>query len=128
MLPGWVIERIRQKSFVSFESRVCSSLIFIPGTAVEIGLYGPRISAGAAGLRSQVSRWLGPPHRSTKMHDFSAAPCRGLRLPSTRAATMPGVPRPTNPRPLAWSIRRRERRAEGFMQFLGEEGEAGGTV
>src|SRR5438874_4308432 len=74
MLPGWVIERMRANLLVSFAIRVCSSLMRMPGTAVAMGLYGPRISAGAAGLRSQVSRWLGPPHSRMKMHDFSAAP------------------------------------------------------
>src|SRR5256885_4479169 len=28
------------------------------------------MSSGAPGFRSQVSRWLGPPHSRTKMHDL----------------------------------------------------------
>src|SRR5256885_81606 len=36
-------------------------LISIRGTWVRIGRSGPRISAGASGFRSKVSRWLGPP-------------------------------------------------------------------
>ena len=32
-----------------------------PGTDVAIGLNSPRISAGASGFMSKVSRWLGPP-------------------------------------------------------------------
>ena len=37
------------------------SLISIPGTLVFIGLNSPRRSAGASGLRSNVSCWGGPP-------------------------------------------------------------------
>jgi hypothetical protein len=44
----------------------------IPGTDVAAGLYGPRISGGALGFKSQVSRWLGPPQSRMKMHDFCA--------------------------------------------------------
>src|SRR3954452_3083011 len=106
MLPGWVIDRIRANLLVSFAIRVCSSLIRMPGTAMAIGLYGPRISSGAPGLRSQVSRWLGPPHRRMKMHDFSAAPF-GASPPPTRAATSPGVARLRAPAPPAWRSRRR---------------------
>src|SRR5215472_2098619 len=91
MLPGWVIDRMSANRLVSFAIRLCNSLIRMPGTAVAIGLYGPRISSGAFGLRSQVSRWLGPPHRRMKMHDFSAVPF-GESVP-TRAATRPGVAR-----------------------------------
>src|SRR4051812_7165218 len=61
MLPTCVIDRIRDQWFVILARRGWSSLMRMPGTAVAIGLYGPRISAGASGLRSQVSRWLGPP-------------------------------------------------------------------
>ena len=70
---------------------MCSSLIRMPGTAVAAGLYGPRISAGASGFRSQVSRWLGPPHSRMKMHDFP--PGRDGFAGSMRAATVPGTPR-----------------------------------
>jgi hypothetical protein len=34
---------------------------------VEIGLKGPRISAGASGLGSKVSIWLGPPIKKSKI-------------------------------------------------------------
>src|SRR5262245_52562792 len=78
MLPGWVIDRMSAKCLVSFAIRGCSSLMRIPGTAVAMGLYGPRISAGAAGFRSHVSRWLGAPQSRMKMHDFSEAPLRVL--------------------------------------------------
>ena len=39
------------KCSVSLARRVCSSLMRMPGTVVAIGLYGPRISAGAFGLQ-----------------------------------------------------------------------------
>src|SRR5262245_34902044 len=74
MLPTCVIERTRVKCRVRADSRGCSSLSRIPGTFEAIGLYGPRISSGAPGLRSQVSMWLGPPQSRTKMHDRSVAP------------------------------------------------------
>ena len=92
MLPTCVIERMREKCCVRPESRGCSSLIRIPGTFEAIGLYGPRISSGAPGLRSQVSMWLGPPQSRTKMHDRSAAPPDSPRPVSTLAATVPGKP------------------------------------
>ena len=55
------------------------SEISMPGTLVLIGLYGPRISAGAFGFMSQVSSWDGPP-TSISMMQFtsflpSTAPC-----------------------------------------------------
>src|SRR5258707_1104914 len=37
----------------------------MPGALVAIGWNGPRISAGALGLGSQVSIWLGPPTRNS---------------------------------------------------------------
>src|SRR5688572_2722851 len=33
-----------------------------------MGRNGPRTSSGASGLRSKVSRWLGPPHMNRRMH------------------------------------------------------------
>src|SRR6266571_1587715 len=80
----------------------------MPGTAVLIGLYGPRISGGASGLRSQVSRWLGPPHSRMKITDFSAGTKLPEELPRTPAATTPGVARLIVPRPAACRKRRRE--------------------
>jgi hypothetical protein len=99
----------------------------IPGTVVAMGLYGPRISAGASGLRSQVSRWLGPPHNKMKMHDLSVAP--SLFGAPTRAATIPGTLRFNIPAPPSWSNRRREIvpfddcRLELFTKFLREAAE-----
>src|SRR6266481_1303599 len=44
------------------------------GLLVLIGLNGPRISAGALGLRSKVSNWLGAPRLKIMMQDFSSLP------------------------------------------------------
>src|SRR3954453_15075236 len=79
--------------------------------------------SGASGLRSQVSRWLGPPQSSTKMHDFSAAPARGERSASNRPATRPGTPSDRAPMPPAWRKRRRDiglddGEAEGWDEFM----------
>src|SRR5262245_8649587 len=42
-----------------------------PVREVAIGLNEPRISAGANGLRSNVSRWLGPPKKSNRITDLT---------------------------------------------------------
>ena len=47
------------------------SQIWMPGTAVAIGLNSPRISAGASGFMSSESRWLRPPVRFTRMTDWA---------------------------------------------------------
>ena len=39
------------------------SLMCVPGILVLIGLNSPRMFAGASGLGSQISMWLGPPCR-----------------------------------------------------------------
>ena len=49
-----------------------------PGTLVAMGLNSPRISGGASGFRSNVSRWLAPPVRKTMMTDFGLFPGRAL--------------------------------------------------
>src|SRR5262249_22033578 len=84
----------------------------MPGTVVAIGRYGPRIPSGAAGFKSQVSRWLGPPHSKMKMHDFSAATPRSACLSLTLAATIPGKARFNARIPPAWRSRRREIRLD----------------
>ena len=55
------------------------SQISIPSALVGMGLYGPRISAGASGFVSQVSNWLGPPTRKSMMQLMSLS---GLTAPS----------------------------------------------
>src|SRR6476469_2808042 len=95
----------------------------MPGTVVATGRYGPRISAGASGLRSQVSRWLGPPHNRMKMHDFSAVgPLFGR---SIRAASVPGTPRPRVLIPPSWSSCRRDNGDEALIKWL-RRGHGGG--
>ena len=92
---------------VNFANCVCISLMRMPGTLVEMGLYGPRIVSGALGFISHVSTWLGPPHSNTKMHDFSAAtalpPVSSLSLP----ITIPGMPSESAPMPPAMRACRR---------------------
>ena len=49
------------------------SLMCVPGILVLIGLNSPRMFAGASGLGSQMSMWLGPPCRKIMM-TFLALP------------------------------------------------------
>lgn len=51
----------------------CSPSI-IPGTEDAIGLNSPRISAGASGFISHMSRWLEPPFKKITMQESA----RGL--------------------------------------------------
>src|SRR5262245_11704917 len=44
-----------------------------PGTEVGLVANSPRISAGASGLGSNVSRWLGPPTWYKKMQEQAVA-------------------------------------------------------
>src|SRR5262249_61336538 len=82
---------------------------------------GPELGGGAGAFGPHVSSRLGPPQRRMKMHDFSAAPLEVL-LPSTRAATIPGVARLSAPALPSWRRRRRDRVV--FMWI--PEGRAGG--
>src|SRR5438046_737828 len=43
------------------------SLIRVPATLVAIARNGPRTSAGASGLGSHISSWLGPPTSISRM-------------------------------------------------------------
>src|SRR5262249_43993499 len=52
-------------------SRGKSSLMRMPATLVAIGRSSPRISAGASGLRSQVSSCGGPPVRNNSTQRFA---------------------------------------------------------
>ncbi len=54
------------------------------GDAVEIGLNGPRISAGASGFMSNVSSWLGAPRLKIMMAERSS--CAATTLPAAWAA------------------------------------------
>ena len=42
-----------------------------PATFVSIGLNSPRMPSGASGFMSNVSRWLSPPVRKTRIIDFA---------------------------------------------------------
>ena len=81
-------------------------------------------------MRSQVSRWLGPPQRRTKMTERSAAMPRRPRLASTLAETDPRLFMARAPTPAAlmpWRSWRRESLLvrEGDIVFPPESG--GGT-
>src|SRR5687768_1447768 len=54
----------RMTAYLSARRASCgiSSPTWKPGTAVGIGLYGPRSSAGAFGFGSQESSWERPPY------------------------------------------------------------------
>src|SRR6476646_8376536 len=70
----------------------------MPGTFVLMGLNSPRTSAGAFGLRSYISMWLGPPASHTRITDlrFAALPLAArafsklgrVRPPSASAPTL----------------------------------------
>ena len=47
------------------------SLSWMPATLVLIALNSPRMFEGASGLGSQISMWLGPPCRKSRMTDFA---------------------------------------------------------
>ena len=102
---------------VNFANCVCISLMRMPGTSVEMGLYGPRIEAGALGFISQVSTWLGPPQSSTKIHDFSAATALPLVSSLSLPITIPGMPNESVPMPAATSACRRFS-SKVFMESL----------
>ena len=55
---------------------MCSPM-WVPGILVGMALKSPRMLAGASGLGSQMSMWLGPPCRKTMITD--------LALPKPRA-------------------------------------------
>src|SRR5690348_383788 len=48
----------------------------MPETLVLMGLNSPRTLVGASGLGSQISMWLGPPCKNTRITDFAELnPC-----------------------------------------------------
>ena len=49
---------------------MCSPML-VPGILVLMGLNSPRMLAGASGLGSQMSMWLGPPCRKIMMTFFA---------------------------------------------------------
>ena len=68
--------------------RGISSHIGMPGTFEGMGRNSPRYSAGASGLMSYMSMWLGPPPRQIMMTDLRGAagrlPGRGLQAQQVR--------------------------------------------
>src|SRR5579864_3139964 len=82
------------------------SQICIPGTLVEIGLNSPRISLGASGFRSNVSKWPHPPLCHSRMQEISRlAPAR-----STPSRLMPKAP--------SEPMRRKSRRPKSDVRFV----------
>ena len=77
--------RLRTRVYLSARAarRGRCSQILSPGRRVAIGLNSPRISAGASGFMSNISRWLGPPVRKMRITDFrfreALRRCRGSR-------------------------------------------------
>src|SRR5262249_27363019 len=109
--------------------RKCSQL-WMPGTAVAIGLNCPRISAGASDFMSNVSMWLAAPGKKTMTADFAF---RGFcveppDLPGNVAASPgPGAaegPARANPGRVSWKAP-----DEGWvMDVAREAGRWGGMV
>ena len=71
------------------------SQIRTSGTLVAMGLNSPRTSAGAAGFRSHVSCWAGPPHMKSRMHAFARGRDAGSN--ALRACNSCGRPNPRRP-------------------------------
>jgi hypothetical protein len=96
---SWLIDRMIAKRSVRIASLGKCSLIRRPGVRVAIVRKLPRISAGASGLGSQVSSWLGPPHMKISRQDRArpnpAGPAATARLrynwgsPSPAIASVP---------------------------------------
>src|SRR5690242_11942559 len=99
--------------------RACSgrcSLTRMPGTLVGMEANGPRTSAGASGLGSHMSIWLGPPDSQKRITDFF---CFGDALAAAGSQFGSDIaPRPA--RPVCKNQRREPTRiddTEGFMNF-----------
>src|SRR5215203_4175955 len=71
------------------------SLIWMPGTLVGIGVYGPRTSLGALGFMSHVSSWLGAPTSMRTMQFTSAA---SVTAPDAFSANRSESENPSRPR------------------------------
>src|SRR4029450_3170658 len=91
------------------------------GTLVAIGRNSPRISAGASGFGSHMSRCDGPPFRKMMMHE--SAPALVFRDSSARNNI--GRLRPTYEAAPAWIIWRREMRGPGQEVIAGSRGVSG---
>ena len=62
-----------------------SSVNRTPGVRVAIVANGPRYSAGALGLGSKRSRWLGPPPSQTRRIDLALGDSAAASVPSMAA-------------------------------------------
>src|SRR5439155_19891662 len=70
---GLVTLRTRQSLSICWPVRGRCSDTWMPETFVSLAANLPRISRGASGLGSQVSRWLGPPASQIRIAE-SAVP------------------------------------------------------
>ena len=80
--------------------RACSgrcSQTRMPGTRVAIDRYGPRISAGASGLGSHMSIWLGPPESQNRMTALRSAAGVSARADRRSRSASPKPARPATP-------------------------------
>ncbi len=84
------------------------SLNWRPGKLVSIGRNSPRISAGASGFMSHMSRWLGPPLRNTRIQASARGFERGTDPVAVCARSNWGRLRPRKPMPPICTIERRE--------------------
>ena len=105
-----VSERIKEILCIHFDRCWKCSQICTPGAVVAIGWNGPRMSVGALGFRSKVSRWLGPPHMNRKMQRFAwPKPLLSFAIAGDVCARRrSGNVRPMAPSAPAWSTARRE--------------------
>src|SRR5262249_39754145 len=80
------------------------SLIWMPGTAVGMALYGPPLTW--PGFRSKVSIWLGPPVIHRRMQAFLRFGCAAASL--ARASNHPAALQLATPADISRSQSRRE--------------------
>ena len=95
---GWLpvlclMERMSENLSATRAMRGKCSLMDIPGARVTMGRNVPRISSGASGLRSNMSRWDGPPERNRRMTE------RALRRVVAAAARLSSVNKPGSDSP-----------------------------
>src|SRR5688572_21471813 len=70
---SWCSERMNDTFSNRFATCGIRALVKTPGVFVLHTPNGPRNSAGASGLGSKVSSWLGPPSSQMRMTDLSFA-------------------------------------------------------
>ncbi len=118
--PWWADRRVVPRCASLANLGKCSQY-WSPGTLVAIGLNSPRIASGAFGFMSQVSSWLGPPLRNTRMQASAEDEAEAVAadLLASSALNKAGKPRPHRPIPPTWSTRRRETGA-GPRQTIAE--------